>query len=399
MQTAEHYPVTEATHFDHEARRYEDTVTWLAEVLPSSMRTVFEYGFDGSELYASDGGALEPIFMDALRQAQNLPDYEVRRRRHELDEYEDMLDMMSGHLPNTMVVLSDFPPELMDAAEDVGGYNVGRKQTMLRVIYKTPEGTLKMSSQSLDGSHRRSLESLYEHFGQKPETGELLGQRLHMEMSGEQQQVLLDELVGVYDRDLSRRMGGQWYAGRLGGSRHNAYDFVRRQTDLLGAYFATTKRFTGGFKDYSLAAAMVDRFRDTADAPMLSLVITGEGAQERALGEMYRAGSDAQARGETFSGCGMSLQNTSAEEQHEALGYGNQTDKESGKSEKLVWKDGVCRIENCPTRPGKTKVAQCSVCRGCQWWFDRGRDPAKLYKGLKTLQKTARRNIKDKKSS
>lgn len=43
------------------------------------------------------------------------------------------------------------------------------------------------------------------------------------------------------------------------------------------------------------------------------------------------------------------------------------------------WKTGVCRVENCPTRPSKTKVGPCAVCRRCQHHFDKGRDPATVY--------------------
>ncbi|MGI9028129.1 MAG: hypothetical protein ACR2FM_04825 [Candidatus Saccharimonadales bacterium] len=56
----------------------------------------------------------------------------------------------------------------------------------------------------------------------------------------------------------------------------------------------------------------------------------------------------------------------------------NDTSKEtSDTSTTLVWKPGICRIEACPTRPGMTEVAQCSVCRGCQAKFDIGQDPSK----------------------
>jgi hypothetical protein len=41
------------------------------------------------------------------------------------------------------------------------------------------------------------------------------------------------------------------------------------------------------------------------------------------------------------------------------------------------WKKGVCQVKVCPTRPGKTEVGPCSVCRGCQHKFDKGQDPAK----------------------
>ena len=41
------------------------------------------------------------------------------------------------------------------------------------------------------------------------------------------------------------------------------------------------------------------------------------------------------------------------------------------------WKTGVCRVASCPTRPGKTEVGPCEVCRKCQARFDHGEDPTK----------------------
>lgn len=41
------------------------------------------------------------------------------------------------------------------------------------------------------------------------------------------------------------------------------------------------------------------------------------------------------------------------------------------------WKQGVCRVERCSTRPYNTEVGPCDVCRKCQAAFDRGGDPTK----------------------
>lgn len=46
-------------------------------------------------------------------------------------------------------------------------------------------------------------------------------------------------------------------------------------------------------------------------------------------------------------------------------------------SETWIWKQGVCQVQSCSTRPGKTEVGPCSVCRKCQARFDRGEDPTK----------------------
>ena len=41
------------------------------------------------------------------------------------------------------------------------------------------------------------------------------------------------------------------------------------------------------------------------------------------------------------------------------------------------WKQGICVVKSCPTRPGKTMVGPCSVCKHCQSLFDAGKDPTK----------------------
>lgn len=43
-------------------------------------------------------------------------------------------------------------------------------------------------------------------------------------------------------------------------------------------------------------------------------------------------------------------------------------------------KQGVCRIDGCPSRPSKTEVGGCDVClKYCQRLFDSGKDPSKIY--------------------
>jgi hypothetical protein len=379
--------------FDQEARRYYDTVTWLAEVLPGSMRTPFEYRWDGEELYAADGSAMGKVFDDSIVAARNLPIYEQRRSRIERDEYEDMRAMMRGDRPNTMVVVSDFVPELMGATEDVGGWNVQRKPTMLRVLTRTPRNTLQMYTQTLDGSNRPALEAIYTYMYHQAKQGELLGQRMFAELDELNQELLTDQLMRVYDRSLQAQYGGQWYGGRRGPRTQDTYEFVCAQQDLIRAYLATTTQFTGGFRDLALAAAVRDRYVGKIMSNDQHRRDGGIVAYSLAIDEMYYAGGMAQARGESFSGCGRTVGGdrglSSAEDQLDAAGYGSRSNKTGENSEALVWKDGTCRIDNCPTRPGKTKVAQCHVCRGCQAWFDRGRDPSKIYRGISRLQKSA----------
>lgn len=45
---------------------------------------------------------------------------------------------------------------------------------------------------------------------------------------------------------------------------------------------------------------------------------------------------------------------------------------------KWKWRRGTCRVETCATRPGKTAVGPCDVCKRCQRVFDKGGDPTKM---------------------
>lgn len=371
---------------DFNTRRYNDTVTWLAEVLPGSMRTPFEYSFDGKELYASDGSAMGEIFDEAIEQAKSLPAYEQRRRQIEKGEYSDMIAMMRGDLPNTMIVVSDFPPELMNATEDVGGYNVSRKQTMLRVFTKNQNGTLSMYSQSLDGSNRQALEEIIYEMGYGPAEGELLGHRMHDELSEAEQKTLTDKLLGIYDRSLTKQFGGDWYAGMQGVRRKNTFDFVCEQQDLVQSYLATTEWFTGGDADYNLAAAIKARYIENpsetrnfiVNAPVFGYEGMPIAAHAMAMAEMHIAGGNARRSGENFSGCGatiksgensddnMNLENLTALEQLEMAGLGNQADKSSPKSDKFGPLKFKCPRghdnERPPAKSPKDFLTNCKKC-------------------------------------
>ena len=224
-----------------EDQRYYDLTTQFAELVDGSIRTSFELHLVGDDLIAEDGNSLDKTTATGLKEAETIvlvePNlwFEPRRRYHEREEYLDVLQMAKGEGPNTKIVVSEFPTELMDQPNDIGGYNVRRKQTMLRV-YTRARGSIRMYSQSLDGSNREALESIYEHFDQQAQPGELLGQRIDQYLSDEDQEQIVDEIVRVYDSSLVKRFGGDWHAGRPLRDSRNTYEFVCRQHDLLSEY-------------------------------------------------------------------------------------------------------------------------------------------------------------------
>jgi hypothetical protein len=73
--------------------------------------------------------------------------------------------------------------------------------------------------------------------------------------------------------------------------------------------------------------------------------------------------------------CGMTISTEEAKDAGlKVNSYGELVEK--GK-QSWKWKQGVCVVKVCASRPGKTEVGPCSVCRKCQGQFDRGKDPTK----------------------
>lgn len=347
-------------------RQYDDVSTWLSEVLRGKMQTSFEYTFDGHELYSHDGLPLTRVFDDAILDAKHAAaadrtlGFEVRRREIERSELDDIFAMARGEGSNTMVVVSDFVPELMNATQDVGGYNVTRKQTMLRVITRTPEGRIKMVSQSLEGSYRPALEALYGHLGFEVAPGELLGQRMYLDLEFADQEFLTDELTGVYDRTLENIHGGDWHAGwnlPSGRAYKNTYDFVLGQRDLLDAYLYDSPEGFDEVSLYGLAAAMRDRYERALQGtnPIPIDVMVGD-----PLHEMFLAAQLARQSGTVFSGCGLSLgqleQDSAASELGE-LGYGNKSNEDEYGS-----LDFKCQKGHNNTRPKGKLIDNCTTC-------------------------------------
>ena len=285
--------------------------------------------------------------------------------------------MAPGERPNTMIVVSDFPPELMDATEDVGGYNVTRKQTMLRVITRRTDGSFGMTSQSLDLSNRTALEEIYAHYNITPEPGELLGQRILVDIPAEEQPYVVDRLTGVYDRVLAEQYGGQWYAGRQDEQGRNTYDFARQQTDLID-YFVQKRLHSPGEAEsvrYNLAAATVERYKRCGVGLLVAIESYIE-QNTRHLGavpmsavelEMNYAGRQARVEGKTFSGCGASVNagtELSTEDQLKEAGYGNKADSET--TYKFDKKQFCVVCQRPPKEKAQPKMCgPCGICRSC----------------------------------
>lgn len=368
--------IEEVNHYD---RIRNDTETWAAEALNGSMRTTFEYSFDGTELYAEDGGELGVIFDDAIEAAaqivQDCPTllFELRRRLIERGELTDMVRMARGELPNTMIVTSDYPPELMGVSDDVGGYNGSRKQTMLRII-TLQNGKIRTITQSLDGSNRQALEAIYGSLNEVPKEGELLGQRIHKQLSQQDQDQLVDKSINVYDDSLAEQHGGYWHAGyRQPDARAhtNTYEFASDQTDLIDLFVKAklAEPVAAERLRFKLAATMHERYenylrgKSNVNMSPASLAVGSLYALQpnpHLYMEMEQATEKAVSRNMSFSGCGASVSAESlAEGQLSESGYGNKT---TDKCEFISKSCPMCKAKNVKTKVTKTQISGSCGC-------------------------------------
>lgn len=348
-------------------RRYNDATTLAAEILDGSMRTSFDFEFDGKDLVAQDGSSLGEVFEKAEEEAYVIAQKdprlscEIRRRKAEKDEYLAMIDMAKGLGPNTMIVTSEIPAEANEWGEDVGGYNVTRKQAMLRTIHRLPDGRIRVVSQSLDRSDREGLERIHSFFGTPAHPGELLQQRIHANIHPDRQDLLVDELTREYDRALEERSGGRYYAGRTPVVAENTYQFVLQQKDLIDVFMQdqTDDNLFG------LVAALENRWNvhqsnhSSADTSTESHRRMNEYIEPRV--EMHLMAQKALQENKVYSGCGVTMKGLSeAEDQLDALGFGNKTD------EKLSWHGGKIKQGTCVScNEGPKDVGVKSWCKDC----------------------------------
>lgn len=391
---------------DRELRILNDTKTWLAETLHGSMRTRIEYNYDGQILICEDGGSADEMFDQSITEARVMTEwnpsmsFELRRRLEERAELNDMYDMISGDKPNTMVVISDFPEEIKPQDPDsdnegIGGYNPERQQTMMRTIFWDAETqTMTVQTQSLDGSNREALEAIYESLGYQAEEGELLGQRMHLDLPEQWRGNLVNNLTSVYDQSMTEQFGGEWYAGisqRPDKNIVNTYEFVEAQTELLEWFTAKKLADPVGAEKlrYGLAAtakamheAMLkslneddnegnDKSRALVVNPA-KLVSTQSIARGMSLETQIRFfEKKSAAAGDTFDGCGMSI---TAEQSVEGGAESDNSSASGYRRGSRGWSkyesDDDCEFvsKNCPeckTKNVKTKVTKTHISGDC----------------------------------
>src|SRR5206468_6266805 len=92
-------------------------------------------------------------------------------------------------------------------------------------------------------------EAIYSRFGMKPREGELLEQRIFIDLDPLQQDNLPDHLTNTYDASLSEQNGGRWHAGipqQEGRELVDTYQFACAQQDLINLFVEAKLRDSRG---------------------------------------------------------------------------------------------------------------------------------------------------------
>lgn len=336
-----------------------DTITFAGEALDTYSEKALKYTYHDNELWSEQGDSLAPIFDDSVSYYQRKSEadpsiaFQYRRALAERCEYMHMQRMVRGEVPNTLVVISNYPRELDGATEDIEGYQCQRRLGFIRCITRQEDGSLQMLNHSFDQSDPQAIEAMYQLMGRQVDWGrDVLEQpvQLHIE-DPEARELLLDQLLYAYDSSLSQTQGGEWFAGRRPSDKSEAVAFVEAQRDLLDRHIERLihvgpKTEAANQLRYDFVSALRRRFRgeqyvaDSADS------------------EMSGAGGSARSNGESVSGCGLTINTT--ESQLNESGY------QIGKKNR-EWTFGTCRV--C-LRDGR--IGECAVCQGCEDADNRG---------------------------
>lgn len=383
-----------------------EELTFVAESINAPLKTRFILRQTPDGLVDERGTRLQSALERGVITAETAvkldprKSFNLQRIIHDYHEGVVLEQMMRGETDfNTVVSVSPFADEAYVAHRkqfvESLGFNADRKLAFVRIYSKTADDTLDVLTLSVDNSDLLAFQGLLGSTGVYVPDGtrsdDFLAHRAYLSLDKPAQAALPQRLLKTYDQAMQEMYGQEFNAGRPKVEEVEAWSFIAQQKDLVGHYFSKLERLARTDPDnlynkrkltYGFWAALKDRMKELRGGQNIPRVYDDPLTQYAALDrETTHAYNLAASRHEAMIACGgmltmgqdSDLANVSPENALASI-FGE-------KSAKLVWKDGICRIDGCPTRPSKTKVAQCHVCMHCQKLFDRGKDPAKEYKG------------------
>lgn len=230
-------------------RLQNEELTDIAEAIDYLyLESQFTYGFNGQEVVLPDGTSLKDMYLSGVEVARRLAEirpeflFELQRREAEAAN-QDLIDgMMRGEQEaNTVIELSPFPDEA--AAQyssrhlEENGYKPKLRRGMVRIARREADGTLSLTTFSLDSSTLDRFQHLQALLGQKPgdSTTSILAhpRLLDTKLSTAELVRLMTE---SYDQKLLMETGVKYYRGRPENSG-NSMDILLRSKPIMDFYF------------------------------------------------------------------------------------------------------------------------------------------------------------------
>ena len=347
--------------------------------------------------------------------SDNLPDWEMNRRFHEIVEeltiHEVWQKIQDAELPaDTIVVtISDFPEMCDDNLAPRIGYRALNKKGMVRVTdFENGARTVEQvsRSQSNDGSSERFFGNQGFVVGSGSErvlSNQLIATKRHFVDGVVDVQRALDSLAGpnvIYgERDNRDRMLPAYEELRQESAdrEDQARGFIKKLADYEAEINLDYK--SGKISYQQKSGAINARREELINEIILVRPSYAKDARGDVAAGHFEQASLAMAAGNDEAGaahlekaiatsdpsagvvCGGSGESMQTNESNQARA--ERLHKEA-KNERKNWKwsRGLCVVKECPTRPARTDVGPCSVCRKCQGIFDEGKNPKNVYRSV-----------------
>ncbi len=360
---------------------FDQEASHIAEILPGPVHTEFDFESTNGELYVLqpegvvDWLALHSNGLDrARRMARSNPKLKFYEQiaEAELEEAKMQKLMVSSGQPQTLVTLSMCGD---DVASDESLESIGRDPNLRRAYLRT----------SIFDGQKLHLDSRTMDYMNLDEA-----KRIHKEHLGIDLQEHLTSIDILKTRkllngarfDLPDKISSQ--------PRFNNYDFVLNHPDLLNAHMESLSAMSLGILKYGS-----DKYADDLRYDIMSSFkqrLEGKWISLNSLGEsVANAGSIERSAGTEYSGCDTVVATQSRNPKD--AGYINAMGREL-----WTWREGTCRIQNCPSRKkekkAKPKIGPCDICKICQPLFDSGMELSDIEVYYRKRQKTVKQQVK-----
>lgn len=338
----------------------------------------------------------------------SLPSHEKTRRFYELCEelyiHRTHQQIQNGELPETtaVAVISDYPDSLPDAQAQELGYRSKNKKGMVRSTHLLKQANgqyVRIIEQvSRSNSHDDSSRHLLREFNgpassHGPKDIAVLQKPFQYDISE------LEDGVVDLQRRLDAYAGPNVTYGEVQADTHVVYEQVRavsqqreQQIDSFTQRLADfEKRLDQQFRSGNITAAERDgQYQEEVHQILRAICVLAPEYSEDCFGKQaaqyYQQAANYELTGDTYgrdqmlsavrlieeavSFCGVSINATTAKK----LGVDIDNVDDLLMEEKKNWRyrEGYCRVTSCGSRPKKTQVGPCDVCKNCEKKFDSG---------------------------